>query len=518
MDQRRGFGVEKNSGKNHIEKESNFMIIKKYMSAAIRIVITSSLTILLMYSSTVLSAQCAPKVYASDGCTDGGIIQAKHRALFYPYCVVHDRCYGTVGETRAACDAALIGAINKECDNSFGNRFLGHGDPDFIQCDFDANLMRTFFATDVLGLPSQAFAYEQEQTLAYAVPNATDNCDIDLGSGAAQLSTRESGVYGGPETEMVNGLSGYSALTGVSKSPTTEQANTIVSNYSVNGNSKPERVTCETTIQVVGTRTWCERDSPWTCRTRSEPIYGPVELCKDYNWQNEFIRDIQMGLDVWNGEYSGLIPAIIVPPANYTIALASILLDVPADKIGIAVILQTNVSNPDNATLEYAVDNLPLWAEFDATNGTISTKPNQPTSQDIVGNPYADVVVRVKDVANTEWRSIGPFVFTVAPNTNLQPTAIITAHRAVKLGNPFNISADLSTDANGDALTYQWAFTESNGNVIEFPANASNALVSPVFTVGGLVTAVLTVDDGTGSINSTGTTQKNIIVFSGRRI
>lgn len=67
---------------------------------------------------------------------------------------------------------------------------------------------------------------------------------------------------------------------------------------------------------------------------------------------------------------------------------------------------QPSVSDPEGATLQFTVSNLPSWAGFDASNGRISGSPNSAA----VGS-YSGIVISVSDGASSA--HLGPFSINV---------------------------------------------------------------------------------------------------------
>ncbi len=264
--------------------------------------------------NTAYAAHCPVFVAKTDGCSGSQLINSNFLHIFAAACDQHDTCYSTIGMTRGGCDNALLGKMKAACHGNYGKRLLGHADPVYAACELSANAMYSVLRNDISGDPQSYWVSGQTTAMNAAASLATLNCDIPDANGVTHLTTGASRVFGGAVSDMVSGIAADSVLNGGrSKKLNTTQISNVLTHYRTNGNNKPARISCGMVTKQIGTKTRCVRDSPWTCRTVTEPVYGQVEVCNDNNWQNEVIRDLQMGLDVWNGNYSNPSQSLTIP-------------------------------------------------------------------------------------------------------------------------------------------------------------------------------------------------------------
>jgi hypothetical protein len=127
----------------------------------------------------------------------------------------------------------------------------------------------------------------------------------------------------------------------------------------------------------------------------------------------------------------------------------------------------------DGNTLAFSVTNLPAWATFNTTNGTINGTP-QTTH---IGT-YPNIVVSVSDGSASA--ALPAYTIQVAPPTNRAPTITGTPLAVIAAGANY-VFQPVGADADGDGLTYigtdipSWAtFSSATGRLSGTPA-ASNA-------------------------------------------
>ena len=148
-------------------------------------------------------------------------------------------------------------------------------------------------------------------------------------------------------------------------------------------------------------------------------------------------------------------------------------------------------SDPDNDPLTFAVANLPNWASFDTSNGTLSGVP-------ALGNEgtYSGIAISVDDGSVSS--SLAAFDITVEPMSapNLPPQISGNAPASVVVGNAY-LFTPTASDPDGDPLVFSivnqpgWtAFDPATGTLAGTPQTGDEAIY------GGIT---ITVDDPTSS-------------------
>ncbi len=143
-------------------------------------------------------------------------------------------------------------------------------------------------------------------------------------------------------------------------------------------------------------------------------------------------------------------------------------------------------SDPDGDILNFTIANLPSWASFDGSNGSITGTPDFDSS----GN-YSDIVVSVSDGIATA--SLAPFSISVndinrAPTISGQPSSVVLA------GELYSFTPT-GEDADGDDLSFSilnlpsWsAFNTATGELSGIPSNGDLGTYSNI---------AISVSDGT---------------------
>lgn len=174
-------------------------------------------------------------------------------------------------------------------------------------------------------------------------------------------------------------------------------------------------------------------------------------------------------------------PAAEVPPANKPPEVTG---QPPLTVMaGDSYSFTPSASDPDNDFLEFSVTNLPSWASFDTTTGTLQ---GVPTDSDV--GETSDITVTVTDGVDT--RSIGPFKVRINPRANgnntittpnTAPVISGSAAASVVVGQTYSFQP-VATDADGDALSFaisnrpSWAsFSTSTGRLTGTPTAAQVA-------------------------------------------
>lgn len=163
--------------------------------------------------------------------------------------------------------------------------------------------------------------------------------------------------------------------------------------------------------------------------------------------------------------------------------------------VGTTVILDgTASSDADGDTLSHR------WNLYPPTGSSAkldnATKARPQFTADVAGNYTATLTVSDGKLDST------PASVTVkahAVEENTPPVANAGKPQSVRTGQQVTLDGSASTDADGDSLTYQWAFAQANGK-----PNGSNASLNgadtakPTFTAdqSGSYTIELTVNDG----------------------
>ncbi|MCU7797148.1 MAG: putative Ig domain-containing protein [Candidatus Thiodiazotropha sp. (ex Myrtea spinifera)] len=124
-------------------------------------------------------------------------------------------------------------------------------------------------------------------------------------------------------------------------------------------------------------------------------------------------------------------------------------------------------SDPDSNSLAFSVSNLPQWASFNDSTGTLSGTPDFTAA-----GTYSNIVISVSDGAASA--SLASFNITVT-DVNQAPTISGTPSASVIAGDGYTFAPN-ADDADGDSLTFTinnlpaWAsFNSSNGSLTGTP-------------------------------------------------
>ena len=150
---------------------------------------------------------------------------------------------------------------------------------------------------------------------------------------------------------------------------------------------------------------------------------------------------------------------------------------------------QPSASDPEGARLSFAVQNRPVWANFDASNGRLS---GTPTSAQV--GTYDNIVISATD--GTSFASLAPFGIEVAPAPNATPVISGSPATQVTAGQSYAFTPSTS-DADGDSLSFSvsnkpaWAsFDAASGRLSGTPGSTH---------VGTTSNIVISVSDGQAS-------------------
>src|SRR5688572_7173384 len=150
---------------------------------------------------------------------------------------------------------------------------------------------------------------------------------------------------------------------------------------------------------------------------------------------------------------------------------------------------QPSASDPEGARLSFAVQNRPVWANFDASNGRLS---GTPTSAQV--GTYDNIVISATD--GTSFASLAPFGVEVAPAPNATPIISGSPATQVAAGQSYAFTPSAS-DADGDGLSFSvsnkpaWAsFDAASGRLSGTPGSTH---------VGTTNSIVISVSDGQAS-------------------
>jgi Putative Ig domain len=158
-------------------------------------------------------------------------------------------------------------------------------------------------------------------------------------------------------------------------------------------------------------------------------------------------------------------------------------------------------ADPDGNRLQFRISNLPVWASFDKSTGTLRGTPGP----SMVGT-YANLQIRVTDGKN--WVGLPAFDIMVVASTSSTPTTSAPGNSAplisgspptsARAGQPYAFRPT-SSDADGDSLTFKiqgmpaWAtFDTTDGTLAGTPAAAD---------VGTISNVVISVTDGSATTN-----------------
>jgi hypothetical protein len=150
---------------------------------------------------------------------------------------------------------------------------------------------------------------------------------------------------------------------------------------------------------------------------------------------------------------------------------------------------QPSASDPEGARLSFAVQNRPVWANFDSSNGRLS---GTPTSAQV--GTYDNIVISATD--GTSFASLAPFGIEVAPAPNATPVISGSPATQVTAGQSYAFTPSTS-DADGDSLSFSvsnkpaWAgFDAATGRLSGTPGSSH---------VGTTSNIVISVSDGQAS-------------------
>jgi hypothetical protein len=157
--------------------------------------------------------------------------------------------------------------------------------------------------------------------------------------------------------------------------------------------------------------------------------------------------------------------------------------------VGSVVTLTGSGVDPNGAQLSYVwtLASKPAGSAA-ALTGATSTQPS--FIADLPGNYLAALVV-----SNGTSTSATSTIVVTAKSANVAPVANAGGSRSVAAASTVFLNGSLSSDANGDPLTYSWTLTRPAGSYATL-VDASTA--SPYFTadIGGLYVVTLVVNDG----------------------
>ena len=187
-----------------------------------------------------------------------------------------------------------------------------------------------------------------------------------------------------------------------------------------------------------------------------------------------------------------------LPPFTLTISAATQPVDMPPVISGSppAVVLaeqtygfQPSASDPEGARLSFAVQNRPVWANFDASTGRLS---GTPTSTQV--GTYNNIVISATD--GTSFASLAPFAVEVDPAPNATPVISGSPATQVTAGQSYAFTPSAS-DVDGDSLSFSvsnkpaWAsFDAASGRLSGTPGSTH---------VGTTSNIVISVSDGQAS-------------------
>ena len=167
----------------------------------------------------------------------------------------------------------------------------------------------------------------------------------------------------------------------------------------------------------------------------------------------------------------------------------------------------TASSDANNDVLSYR------WTLSSRPSGSNAVLPN-PTAAvtswvpDVVGSYVATLVVN--DGALDSAASTVAITVTTA---NIAPVANAGPAQTVGIGRTVLLDGGLSSDANGDSLSYQWSLTSRPVGSAAALTNRNSAQISFVADVEGLYVASLVVNDGrVDSLGSTVTVTATVII------
>lgn len=231
---------------------------------------------------------------------------------------------------------------------------------------------------------------------------------------------------------------------------------------------------------------WAQFDSE-SGRLRGRPVK------EDTGRYDNVVISVTDGMDTTEGE---AFTIIVEDPAVAT-NTAPVLTGTPATSVyaGSQYSFRPGASDADGDSLVFSVDNLPGWAAFDSSNGTLSGTPGAEN----VGT-YANLRIGASDGIDTTYTQA--FSITVmavqSPPANSAPTLSGTPAASVRVGEAYRFQPTAS-DADGDALSFSvqnlpsWAaFDAGTGAISGNPGDGD---------VGSYGSIRISVSDGTVTTN-----------------
>ena len=190
------------------------------------------------------------------------------------------------------------------------------------------------------------------------------------------------------------------------------------------------------------------------------------------------VSDWQMSaaLPAFTIEIDGTAPRVDEPPVISGSPSGAVI-------AGQAYAFQPSASDPEGATLSFAVQNRPVWAGFDASTGRLS---GTPTSAHV--GTYGNIIVSVTD--GVSFASLAPFGIEVTAAPNTAPVISGSPATQVTAGQSYAF-APAASDADGDRLSFSvsnkpaWAsFDTASGRLSGTPGSTH------VGTTSGIVISV----------------------------
>jgi hypothetical protein len=199
-------------------------------------------------------------------------------------------------------------------------------------------------------------------------------------------------------------------------------------------------------------------------------------------------------ISVSDGQSTRSLPAfgIVVataansPPVIYGVPPTSV-------RAGNRYEFRPNASDPDGQTPTFSIQNLPRWASFDTTTGTLAGTPSNTDA-----TVYPSIVISASDGMATS--SLSPYSITVVA-TNSLPIISGAPATSATVGEPYSFIPNAS-DPDGQRLTFSivnrpsWAqFDTATGRLTGTPGTAN---------VGSTNNIVISASDGQDSVSLPG--------------